>query len=206
MNEARLKEIKVETDRKWEENLKRFKQYKIKFVLFSEAPPWTSSRQPISYFYINFNGQWCSRIWNTFFKPAQITVDTRLNCLAKIGFLLIDTLPLAKKYNSRDRRSEGYKTEIQSYLPILMHKLSKAKLKYSSEVKVALAFYLNGLAIIKAFPKEIILPNDQKVKFSENQIAADKSGFTNPDKLRKIFGINKIFNCPALSEGRSMTK
>jgi hypothetical protein len=91
------------------------------------------------------------------------------------------------KYPSPKRDSSIYRALIRECLPFLFGKIANPEIEWADEVRVALAFQLNGLALIDALPNGLVLPTKQIIKLTANQIASDGSGFTNSEKLRNIW-------------------
>lgn len=186
----RLNDIYKKTEEKWRENLKRLKGFPVKYLLIAEAPPWIEQGE-VQYFYNNFEGSWCRRIWRAFSKEnKQPAPDECLEMLAKKDFLLIDTLPFAMKYTSEKRKKTAYKELIDKCLEdFFMKKVHDQSIRYAENVKIAFAFKLNAEAIIEALPKKLKLPESQEITINNHLIASDQSGFTSPAKLRDIFGL-----------------
>jgi hypothetical protein len=78
---------------------------------------------------------------------------------------------------------------VKSCSDYLTEKLNNKKIKRSKSVKLALAFKLNGKAIINAFPDGIDLPNGQTIKLCQSLIATDVSNYTNSNILKDIWCI-----------------
>jgi len=184
----RLNHIFEIADGEWLENLQRLKGNRAKYLLLAEAPPWTEAGE-VSYFYNTFSGQWVATIWHAFFPSERLTpnIDSGLRKLANQGFLLVDTLPFSMKYPSSKRKNPIYYNLVRECLPFLFDKIANPEIEWADEVRVALAFKLNGLAVIDALPNGLVLPNKQIIKLTANQIASDGSGFTNSEKLRNIW-------------------
>jgi hypothetical protein len=188
----RLNMIFKTCERKWQENLKRLDRIKIKYLLIAEAAPWTEEGE-VRYFYNTFDGNWVKRIWYAFYESAfPDNIEHGLRCLAKKQFLLIDSLPFAVKYSSYYRKKVLYSELVQCCSDFIIEKMND-KIKWASDVKLALAFKLNGGAIIKAFPNGLKLPTGQIIKLSIDHIASDRSGYTNKMKLRKIWDIDQQY-------------
>lgn len=185
---TRLNYIFEIAEGKWLENLQRLKGNRVKYLLLAEAPPWTEAGE-VSYFYNTFSGQWVATVWHAFFPLERLTpdIDLGLSKLANQGFLLVDTLPFSMKYPSSKRKSPIYFNLIRECLPFLFGKIANPEIEWASEVRVALAFKLNGLAVIDALPNGLVLPNKQIIKLTANQIASDGSGYTNSEKLRNMW-------------------
>lgn len=185
----RLNEIFEVSEDKWVENLKRLRNYEVKYLLIGEAHPWTDSGE-VSYFYNKFNGSWSHRIWKTFYDD-KIPKDAgvALRKLAEKQFLLIDSLPFAMPYTSTIRRNKYYSKLLKACSSFLLDKINHPSINWSENVRIALAFWLNGEAVIDAYPNGISLPTGQILDLNRKKISADGSGYTNPQKLRVIFGL-----------------
>jgi hypothetical protein len=184
----RLKYIYTYSKNKFEENLKRYKETKIKFILFGEAPPWTETGIP-QYFYSSIKGNLHKTFWRTFFT-SQVPSDMSFAYqeLANRQFLLLDSIPYALKYSSKIRRTITYQNLIFEYLTTEITLLNKF-LEFDSNLKIAFAFRINAEAIINAFSGEIAIGKDI-VQLKDSYISADGTGFPKSDKLKLIFGVN----------------
>ncbi len=177
------------TERKWNENLDRFGNTEVQYLLLAEAPPWTECGE-VKYFYNTFDGKWTNSVWKCFFpdkkRPEEGPSDINkgLQRLAHKGFLLIDTLPFAMNY-SNVRGKSLYPELIRCCKGFLTEKISNEQINWAADVKLAFAFKLNGRYTIKSFHGR--LPIKQGIKLDENLIAADESGYTNSKNLRNIF-------------------
>lgn len=185
----RFNEILNVSERRWNENLDLLKNNQIRYLLFAEAPPWTESGS-IRYFYNTFNSSWHSRIWRTFFDyPIPYDKEDGLCKLAEKRFLLVDSIPFAMKYTSQIRNNTLYQDLVNNCSSFVLSKLNMVSNQISKDIKVGLAFRLNGISIINSFPKGIKLKNGAILELDYSQIAADGSGYTNPNMLRKIYDI-----------------
>jgi len=172
---------------KFEENLKRYEDYKVKYILFGEAPPWTEIDNP-RYFYSKIESKLHETFWKTFNSDSIPTdMSSAYQRLAKEKFLLIDTIPYALKYSPRIRKKEIYSNLIFEYLTNQLNIIND-KIELEKELKIAFAFKLNGIAIIKSFGNTIKI-GKQSIELNEENIAADRTGFPKPHSLKKIFEI-----------------
>lgn len=88
------------------------------------------------------------------------------------------------------RNHQKYPEIVKSCSDYLLSKLQNPKIKWSENVKVALAFKLNGEKLIEAFlPSGITLPTGKVLKFENSQIAIDGSNYTSSKKLKEVWGI-----------------
>ncbi len=182
---GRLNEIYARCEAAWNRNLDRLRNTDVKYLLIAEAPPW-SENDPISYFYSTFTEPLRHRIWNAFFNEAAPNdVNNALTRLAEKQFLLIDSLPFSMEYKTNHRKKELYVELIKCCKAFVDEKLKK--IKWAEEVKLALAFYKNGEAIIKAYPNGIELPTGQIIKLCPFLIAADEAGPPNSKILKDIW-------------------
>lgn len=176
-------------EERWQHNLiDRVKITPIKYLLIAEAPPWSNNGE-VNYFYNNFNGRWCESIYRAFYPSQKVPeTETALHNLAGFGYLLVDSLPLALKY-ARLRNSKFYNESIKIFKEWWIGKLFNAHLNWAKQVKVALAFRVNGRKIIEALNGNLKLPNGQTVHLTEENIASDEANYTNTEKLRRIFDL-----------------
>ena len=183
----RINEIYAVCEAAWETNLDRLSNTEVKYLLIAEAPPW-SEKDPINYFYTTLNGPWCTRIWKAFFDEARPDdVNKALTLLAEKQFLLIDSLPFSMKYTTNCREDPFYTELIKCCKAFINKKLNNEKIRWAREVKVALAFYKNGEAIINAFPEGLELKTGQTIKLCPFLIATDGSNYTNSNILKDIW-------------------
>ncbi len=186
----RLHRIYNYSKNKFDLNLSRYKGIKVKYILFGEAPPWTEEGIP-KYFYSNIESMLHDTIWKAFFlDPLPKEMNSAYSRLAKKGFLLIDTIPYALKFNSKVREKEIYKKLILEYLSNEVKRINTI-LNFDENLKIAFAFRINGGKIIELFKGEIKLGN-QNIKLISNNIAADGSGFPKPNKLKEIFELENM--------------
>jgi hypothetical protein len=187
----RLNAIYRVTEQKWDENIERLKKIdtQVRYVLFGEAAPWTE-RGEVIYFYNNPVGPWCKRIWKTFFPSDDrpLNLEDFFLKLGKKQFLLIDTLPFARQYNKKSARYKLlYKELIRDCIPYVQSKMDDERISWAPDVKIALAFRVNGLAVIDVYQQGLTLKTGQKLDFTQEIIAADDSGYTNSETLRRMW-------------------
>jgi hypothetical protein len=191
---GRLNEIYAQCEAAWNRNLDRLRNIDVKYLLIAEAPPW-SEGEVTRYFYRTFDQndrgrpiQWIRGLWKVFYSCSPPNdIEESLRMLAKSRFLLIDSLPFSMKYSSYYRNKPLYSELVKSCSGYLIEKLNNKKIRWSKSVKLALAFKLNGKAIINAFPDGIDLPNDQTIKLSPSLIAAGGNNFPDSQKLKDIW-------------------
>ena len=193
---SRLNSIYRDCESAWEKNLDRLKNIKIKYLLIGEAAPWTQE-DGIRYFYKTFDSgkdkrgndkpvNWIRGVWNAFYDDSPPEdVDSSLNMLANKQFLLVDSLPFAMQYTAKIRNTESYAKLVSSCCEYLSSKINKIRL--SNDVKIAIAFKLNGERIIDACSQKIKLPSGQVL--NSKMIAATGSGFPTCSSLKKIWHI-----------------
>lgn len=192
-NHDRLNEIYLACDKAWKKNLIRLQNIEVKYLLIGEAAPWTI-KDEIRYFYTTFDRgkdkrgnnkpiNWIRGLWNVFYADSPPEdVDTCLNMLAKKQFLLVDSLPFAMQYTSKIRNTKSYTKLVSSCSEYFLSKINKIRL--SQDVKIAIAFKLNGKSLIEAsYAQEIKLPSNQVLNC--NMIAATRSGFPTCASLKE---------------------
>jgi hypothetical protein len=181
----RLEEIFAVTEQAWERNVSRLQGVPVRYLLIAEAAPWTDAGKMPSYFYETLGGTWVGRVLQAF---DILEREDALAKLAQCGFLLVDTLPFALPYRGKRERPR-YLQLLEESRDYFLGKLCDERLRWSDDLRVALAFKVNGLKTIEAYSHGIELPSGQLVALSEQQISADRSGFTSPTMLRERFGI-----------------
>ncbi len=190
VNDRQL-EIYTTAEERWHHNLTRLRNTKVKYLLIGEAPPWAENGD-VNYFYYNFNSnqQICNSVYKAFYQHELIhDTETALTNLAGRGFLLIDSLPLTIKYTGNIRNSQFYKNLVCVSLSWWQNRLHNPNIQFHHEVKVALAFKVNGRRIIECLNGVLELPNVPTIPLTDANIAADGSGYTKSKKLRNIFGL-----------------
>lgn len=183
----RLKEIFQSTESTWANNIERFKDKPVKYILIGEAPPWSETGIP-RYFYNQIESKLHKSIWNTIFPLLSVPKDCKnsYDMLADEGFLLIDTLPYSMDYSGK-RQKTAYSDLLYNSVNWWTKKLENENLILAKNIKLAFAFRINGLKIIQSLNYKLELRNGQIITLNENIIAADGSGYTSPQKLRTIF-------------------
>lgn len=184
---SRLQEIYYNTESSWQDNIKRLASKNIENILIAESAPWSEIGRP-RYFYNRIESSYHKRIWATFFPNIEIPHDQEkaFRMLADKNFLLVDSIPFSMNYKGKRNHSD-YFNLVANSLGWWKAKIKSDKINYSQKVNVAFAFKVNGLAVIKATNGSIGFKNDTLVKFSQDNIAADGSGYTNSAMLRAIF-------------------
>jgi hypothetical protein len=103
----------------------------------------------------------------TFLNGNQVTQLDAAHALAEFarqGVLIIDSLPFSMKYSSGHRAKPQYRELVaKSVRTYLGRKLEWPGLSWSRDVRVALAFRLNAVAVIAALdPKQAFPPVDNR--------------------------------------------
>jgi hypothetical protein len=182
----RLEEIFKSTELAWKRNLTRFKGKPVKYLLIAEAAPWSTTETPV-YFYNELNGSWVSRILKTFFGDHRpISNEDAWDQLAERGFLLIDNLPFALKYNTKIRKGPYYLHLMQASRAHFFKKINCSDIVWGDVTRIALAFKWNGQRMIDAYKDTY--PDDQPI-LTKKMIVADKSGYTNTHLLRELWSL-----------------
>jgi hypothetical protein len=183
----RLKEIFNSTEASWQHNLDRLGDKKVENILIAESAPWSSNGIP-RYFYNQIESSYHQRLWRAFFPFTPIPNDNEdaFTMLANMNFLLIDTVPFSMSYSGKRNHSSYYEIIFNSK-EWWTGKLKNEKISFAKKVNVAFAFRVNGISVMKAINGELKLKDGQLIKLSEDMIAADGSGYTNSERLRRIF-------------------
>ena len=114
--------------------------------------------------------------------------EEALQELADFGFVLVDTIPFALKYEARMRERPAYLDLVRACKPYFLGKLRD--LTWSQDVKTAFAFTWNGRRVIEAYERTISLRQNLLIRLGEEMIAVDASGFTSPTRLRRLFEVS----------------
>lgn len=170
----------------WDVNRTRIKNIEkpIKYLLFCEAPPESGK-----YFYKSTDDYLFKQVWKCFFgnKPICSNPDDAYQCLANIGFLLIDSLPFPVKYKSRHRRKPAYLDIIKCYLPTWVNTID-VNFTFDPDLRIAFGFKLNGIAVVNASPKGIVLSGINRT-LNIDMIAATGAGQPSSSLLAQKFGV-----------------
>jgi hypothetical protein len=155
-----LEIIYTKTDNMWNDNIeKRLRNRKVKYLWFAEAPPSQRAKDDrIRYFY-NENlcyeefkhSQILAAVWSGLFHEKKPKNRTKiLDRLASEGFLLVDTIPFALKYNNK-RRNPNYVELIRSNMKDIMKKLNDKRIEWSDYLKIGFVYKNNRNGFIEAF-------------------------------------------------------
>jgi hypothetical protein len=113
-----------------------------------------------------------------------------LDLVASKQILLIDSLPIAMKYTSQDRKKRQYRSLVSHSGSYLRDKLNHPKINWANDVQVALCFKLNAHTLIDVYDEGIELPTGQTLSLSQDQIIADGSGYPSARKLSELWGLD----------------
>lgn len=183
----RLKYIFNNTEESWGRNLKILNNFKIKYLLICEAPPY-SEIEPPKYFYNYHDRNFNKEIWKTFFPNETFPNDKEyyFKKLAEIGFLIIDTLPYSMFFQNK-RKNKNYYNLLKNSLEWVFEKLNQEELNLSKNIKIAFGFKVNAEKFIEITKGNLELKNNITLNFDKDNIAYDGSGVPHANALRKIF-------------------
>jgi hypothetical protein len=181
----------------WERNLARLQSKSVKYLLVGEAPP-NPTGDHVSYFYETFDNSeygrpvgWIRSILLMLNSGNPIAGTKRcLDLVASKQILLIDSLPIAMKYTSQDRKKNQYRSLVAQSASYLSGKLNHPKIRWGSDVQVALCFKLNAQTMIDVYKEGLKLPTGQTLSLSEDQIIADGSGYPSARKLSRLWSLD----------------
>lgn len=184
-----LRNIFENTENSWNANKNRFSDKEIKYLLICEAPPDSGN-----YFYNNFDKPLFSTVWKTFFNlPKCKNSKDAYQCLADIGFLLIDTLPYSMNYGNHRFNPQYYRL-INSCLSWWLGKL--IGLNLSKDLKIAFGYNQNALNVMIALSlKKNNNPLLQYLPLTPEQIAQSSAGQPTSKRLVEIFEVKTKFHC-----------
>jgi hypothetical protein len=177
----------AQTETSWLANAKRLQGHPVKYILITEAPCTKGSVS--QYFYNNIESPFHKKIWKGVFPNEAIPADMEkaYTMLAEKGFLLIDSIPFSLKFSGK-RDKKAYTDLMVNGLTFLQQKLNHPQLNIHPNAVVAFAFKVNAQKLIEAAQGSITLKNGQTLALSQENIAADASGYTNSALLSQIFG------------------
>ncbi len=176
----------------WHKQLSLIPNQKIKYLLISEAPPWTESGN-INYIYNPHTepSVFIRAISKAFFNDLiykEVGIEQTLKRLAKLGFLLCDSIPFALNYSENNKRSSKkygklIQQSIQSYF---MDKLKYSNISFSKDLKIAFSVHRNGLFIINALKSKLMI-NENTFSINRDLIAVNKAWYPYDKKLKQIY-------------------
>lgn len=186
--EDRLNQIYQMTEREWNRNIQRFHRTssKVNYILIAEAAPWSSPGED-KYFYLNPRQPLKAPIWRAFFQDEKYPLSNEEYYirLAKAGFVLIDSLPFAEMYSGRRDVTGQYLKLVRKSRKYLTEKL--CQLPLGNDVKVALAWNINGRALIDAYNGSVTLPNGLTIPIDNGSIIANASNYPCANLLAQAF-------------------
>ncbi len=186
----RLDEAFQHAEEKWEENIKRLEGHKVSYLLMGEAAPSPSPKDPMNYFYGNCKGAWCTSVKNALLPGRDKIKEPKeiFDALAELGFVLVDSLPFAIRYTSTMRLGEPYLDLLRGTRHWVEEKL--ARIPWADDVKVALAFRLNGEALCKAYENKLRISEDRFIDISPEKIVTNASNMgVDARRLREAFAM-----------------
>lgn len=170
----------------WKRNLARLDGVPVRYLMVAEAAPWSKDGQP-AYFYSTGGRGLPDTVAEAFRDRSQDWAET-LTELAKRGFLLIDSLPLAANYSEdRLRYRKSYKMLVRQCWHSFVTPQVALVPRWADEVLVVLAYEKNGLEIIAASGGFLRLPGGRPVALRDDLIVTNDSH--NPDvaEIRRVF-------------------
>lgn len=191
-NMKRLDEVHGIVETAWDNNIARLNNVgsPIRYLGIGEAPPPSPSGEEVHYFYHDCHGSWCAGITSAFVSRPCVLEDL-YRTLAQKGFLLVDTLPFAMKYSTRDRNRREYRMLVKQCInDYLGPKLSDPRIKWASEVKIAFMVPTNAKAVMEVLPDGLHLPNGQTIRISPDKVATNGTNFPSGRRIREVFGLD----------------
>lgn len=192
----RMEEVFAVSEDFWMGYLDQVPDRKIRYLMFSEAPPCTDDEE-IQYV---FNPAARPRtlitaIVKAFFGDLiykEIGMADTLRKLADRGFLLIDAAPFAMPYSKSSKRGKaGYVSLIaatsQSYM---LHKLNQSDINWHPDVKIAFSLRKTAEALIDTFVDGIPFETlGKNLPISEDMIAVNGANYPDAEKIKQLYGL-----------------
>jgi hypothetical protein len=175
-----------ETETSWENNIRRFTNNSINYLLLCEAPPDSGD-----YFYTNYKKPLFNKVWQTFFDIPQCDNDEdAYKSLADIGFLLLDSVPYSMDYSTgRKRYKPEYETLILNSLKWWQKKLND-NFVLSENTIIAFGFKLNAEKVIKVTDGVLQINNEPHILHKDNIVADRKQNWQPSIKnLKSVFNL-----------------
>jgi hypothetical protein len=188
----RLREIYYYTEEKWHAYVKQVPEGVVRYVLIAEAPPWSHDGTPK--FLLDPAsriGPYMGALRQAFPQARRGSSADTLKVLAGHGFLLLDSIPFAMKYPSKERSSQKYVNLLRlTTKTYLQAKIDASRLTWAPGLRVAFAVSLNARAIVKASGGQLSFGGNLH-PVSTDQIAVNGAGYPDCKKLRYLYEIDR---------------
>jgi len=193
-NTTRLNEIHIKTEQLWEQQLNNIPGKEIKYLLIAEAPPWSQQGDVFYVYNPNSSPRTLLRaITKAFFDVfiyKQIGIESTLNALTDLGFIIIDSLPFSMEYSNK-RGRKNYKELVEHCSETyLIRKLNHSGINWHPELKIAFSVKRNAIILINKFAGDIPITSlKKKIKVNDSLIAVNNAGYPSSDKLKQIYNL-----------------
>lgn len=190
----RLNEIHAFAEAKWQEYVSQLPGGVVRHLLIAEAPPWRDSGPPWFVLDPASPNRTIMRALKAAFlterQVARLSAAEALSEFARRGVLVIDSIPFSMKYSSSHRAKRQYRELVARTMQTYFRaKVTSPSISWSPDVRVALAYKLNALAVIDALDGRLTL-GDVNISLDARSIAANRSGFPDAGRLRAIYGLS----------------
>jgi hypothetical protein len=187
----RLNEIHRYTERKWREYVRRLPDSGVQYLLIAEAPPWTAEGRPLYMLDPQSPSRTLMRALRTALTPKDAQVlgaDSALAAFARMGFLVIDSLPFAMSYSGR-RASPHYSRLVELAARSYLRRKLDSVAQWSADLRIAFSMERNALTLMRCLDGRLEVGGKQLV-ISPKMIATN--GAHNPDgvQLRRIYRVS----------------
>jgi hypothetical protein len=186
----RLGEIHEYTETKWHEYAALLRDDSVRYLLIAEAPPWSPDGPPQFLLDPGSRVRTLMRALQHAFPGCEgMSPAESLQALALRGFLLIDSIPFAMKYSSRQRASERYDDLVRlTATSYLQRKVQESGLTWSRDLRIAFSLRLNALSICKAIRHLSV--GGRMHPLSPQMIAVNTAGYPDARRLRDVYGLS----------------
>ena len=190
-NLPRLQKIHDYTERKWRAYARQVPDGRVKYLLIAEAPPWSAEGTPEYVLDPKSSPRTLMRALRSgLLTKAEATTlgpDAALAAFARMGLLIIDSLPFSMSYSGR-RSSPHYSRLVELAAPsYLMPKLTSV-VDWAADLRVAFSVEGNALALIRALDGRLDLGVVQ-VAIGPELIATNAAHYPDAVKLARIYGL-----------------
>lgn len=186
----RLNYIHEHTEALWHNYASQIPDGRVNFLLIAEAPPWSERDRPA--FALDPDPSVPSGFLTTVrkafdYRDQHSTVA--LPALAKVGFLLLDSIPFPMPYSSQFRAKPQYHELVRlSAASYMRRKIESSGLSFSPNLRIAFSLKMHARSILKALDRNLHA-GGRAYPLSEDMIAVNGAGYPCATRMRAAFGL-----------------
>lgn len=188
------------TEKMWHEYAQQLPQNKVRYLLITESAPWAPhyetcetvlpSDVEFAFNYLRPTSPFLKQLYRTVCDGVDHSnCEAAISAIADAGLLMVDALPFAFKYETKDRKTDAYKLfQSKCYEQYFIPKLEAAGLKWSKDLKVEFGYWYHGQACIEATGGMLNLPGVESPLFVTGENIVNKNVLPGYRALRRGFG------------------